>query len=282
MPTGIISGGRKESKISTSHPIMKWSWIRDNLLPPLLRKVLTRADRRREEIERFRLLYGQFAGEGDLCFDIGANLGNRVRCLRALGCRVVAVEPQSFCLRRLRKDFGNDCAVVIVPKAAGAGPGSATMRTSAVHVLSTLSDAFVDRTRASGRFVAIEWSGEEKVEVTTMDALIAEHGLPRFVKVDVEGFEPQVLAGLSQAVQGVSFEWTPELPDNALACIRRLVELGRYEFNYSWGESMQLARPAWLDEAAMTRVVEEFAGENQMFGDIYARLRHDSGARSRA
>ena len=258
---------------------MKWTWIRQQLLPPLVTRVLTRGERRRQEIERFRTLYGQFVRGGDLCFDIGANLGNRLRCFRAMGCRVVAVEPQSFCLSRLRKEFGSDRAVTIVAKAAGAATGTATLRTSRVHVLSTLSDAFVDTTRSSGRFAAVEWSGQETVELTTLDALIAEHGLPRFVKIDVEGFEATVLAGLSQPVPALSFEWTPEMPDNALGCLERLAGLGDYEFNYSWGELMRLARPAWLDAAAMRRVVGEFAGENQMFGDIYARLRPQAGTR---
>ena len=252
---------------------MTATWIRDNLLPPLLKRALTRGQRRKEEIERFRTLYGSFVANGDLCFDIGANFGNRVRCMRALGCKVVAVEPQGLCLRRLRKEFGEDRHVILEPKAAGAAPGTAIMRTSEVHVLSTLSDAFVQKTRASGRFAAVTWSGEETVAVTTLDALITAHGMPRFVKIDVEGFESEVLAGLSHRVPALSFEWTPEIPENSLSFLSRLTGLGNYEFNYSWGESMRFARSTWLDELAMKRVVEEFAGENQMFGDIYARLR---------
>lgn len=248
------------------------NWIYSNLLPPLLRRALTRGERRRAEIERFRGLYQQFGSAGDLCFDVGANLGNRVRCFRALGCRVIAIEPQSFCLRALQKEFGRDDQVKIVPVALGAAPGTAKLKTSKVHVLSTLSPSFVEKTRESGRFAAVSWSGEEEVKLTTLDALIAEHGMPRFVKIDVEGFESEVLAGLSQAVPGLSFEWTPEIPGNASACIERLGKLGSYEYNYSWGESMRLARPQWLSPEAMLRVIDEFAGENQMFGDIYARL----------
>jgi hypothetical protein len=112
-------------------------WIYRNLLPPLLTRVLTRGARRREEIGRFRELYGQFAAEGDLCFDIGANLGNRVRCFRAHGCRVVAVEPQSFCLGKLRKEFAGDPQVTIVPAALGAAAGRATIGEEMLHNIET-------------------------------------------------------------------------------------------------------------------------------------------------
>lgn len=252
-------------------------WIVRNLLPPILARAMTRAERRRAEVARFAEMYRGFVASGDLCFDVGANLGNRVRCMRALGCRVVAIEPQARCLAKLARAHGGDSGVIIEPVAVGSQEGSAVMRTSAVHVLSTLSDAFISSTRGSGRFDGVRWDGREEVRVTTLDALIERHGMPRFVKIDVEGYEGEVLGGLSRAVAGVSFEWTPEMPDNAHRCVARLLEIGDYEFNYSWGESMRLARTEWLDAAGMRRVVDEFAGERQLFGDIYARLKETGG-----
>lgn len=63
---------------------------------------------RRDEAHRQRALnlYGQFIRPGDLCFDIGANLGNRVALFLALGATVVAVEPQEICTRVLQLKFG--------------------------------------------------------------------------------------------------------------------------------------------------------------------------------
>ena len=247
--------------------------IADHLLPPLLNRWLGARAKDEREQAAFREFYAGFVKSGDLCFDIGANLGNRVRCFRAIGCRVVAVEPQASCRERLAKRFAADAGVILVPKAAGRAAGVATLHVSSIHVLSSMSDRFIRGTQESGRFRGVDWGRTEEVEVTTLDALIAEHGMPRFVKIDVEGHEVEVLAGLSQPVPALSFEWTPELYEQARDCIGRLMELGDYEFNLSWGESMQFSRPAWRSADSMLRVLEEFSGESLQFGDVYARLR---------
>lgn len=248
-------------------------WFLNNLTPPLLMRALTRGSRRREETKRFAGLYACFMREGDLCFDVGANLGNRIRAFRQLNCRVIAIEPQTSCLHKLRAEFQRDTGVVIVPLALGRTSGSAVMHTSDIHTLSTLSQDFISSTTTSGRFSGVQWSGRQEVQVSTLDRLIAEHGKPKFLKIDVEGHEAEVLAGLSQPIDTVSVEWTPEMPQSAIDCMRHLARLGDYEFNYSWGESMRLARLHWIDLNGILSLIEEFSGENQMFGDIYARIK---------
>ena len=252
---------------------MNWDHILRELLPPYVHRRLTRRHEEARKQALFRSFYGQFVGPGDLCFDVGANLGNRTRCFRMLGCRVVAIEPQARCLAALRAAFVADASVSIVGMAVGRSAGQGTLHVSPVHVLSSMSPDFIDSTRASGRFADVAWNAVESVTVTTLDALIQEFGKPKFLKIDVEGHELEVLSGLSAAIDAVSFEWTPELADSAIGCVQKLTELGDYEFNLSWGESMRFSRPAWRNAEGMIRVIEEFRGESLEFGDIYARLR---------
>lgn len=243
------------------------------LTPPALANRIGRIAREKRELETFCNFYGAFLTSGDLCFDIGANLGNRTRCFRHLGCKVVCVEPQASCFRQLQRRFGGDPGTVLVHKALGSVPGRATLHVSPDHVLSTLSQAFIDRTSSSGRFATARWDRAEDVAVTTLDQLVAEHGIPKFIKIDVEGYESEVLAGLSCAVPALSIEWTPELSDNARRCLRHLAELGEYEFNVSWGESMRFYRPHWRALESMLALIDELDGEAQLFGDIYARVK---------
>lgn len=252
---------------------MRLQRIVERLMPPALAWRLGRAASEKREQELFGRLYREFLTGGDLCFDIGANLGNRTRCFRQLGCEVVAVEPQAKCFRKLSQVFGDDKKIRLVQAAVGRQPGHATLRVSTDHVLSTLSQAFIDGTTESGRFATARWDRTEEVALVTLDQLIAEHGMPRFIKIDVEGHEAEVLGGLSRAVPALSIEWTPELTENARQCLLHLADLGDYEYNLSWGESMRFSRLQWRSLESMLVVIDEFAGETQLFGDIYARLR---------
>src|SRR3972149_2335437 len=68
-------------------------------------------------------LYRRFLKPGDLAFDIGAHVGDRVASFRRLGARVVAVEPQPQLARLLRVLFVFDRQGAIEPGAVGRTKG---------------------------------------------------------------------------------------------------------------------------------------------------------------
>jgi FkbM family methyltransferase len=225
---------------------------------------------------RLKRLYAPFVAREALCFDIGAHAGNRVRCWRGLGARVVAVEPQPDFVRILERLFGNDPAVSIVPIAVGCEAGEADLLVSErTPTVTTLSRDWIERIGASPSFRGIAWRKGPTVPVTTLDALIAQFGVPAFVKIDVEGLELAVLEGLSQPVRALSFEYLPAARDVAAACIDRLCALGRYRFNWSVGETHRLVESKWLDAETMRKRLSTLP-ENARSGDVYA-LRVEAG-----
>lgn len=221
---------------------------------------------------RLRRIYGQFVGRGDLVFDIGAHVGNRVRAFAALGCRVVALEPQPDFARVLRAFYGHSSQVVVVESAVGAAVGRGSLSLSErTPTVTTLATEWRAAREKDPEFAGVHWNRRVEVETTTLDGLIARFGVPAFVKIDVEGGEPAVLAGLGQPVPALSFEYLPRALPEAEDCLARLAALGSYRFNWSSGEFNQLVSDGWLDAPTMLATLRTPAAQRRS-GDIYARL----------
>ena len=221
---------------------------------------------------RLRVLYANFVRAGDLVFDIGAHAGNRVRALASLGCRVVALEPQPDFAWLLRKLFGRSPRVVVVEAAVGDRSGRVLLSLSErTPTVTTIAAAWRDARARDPDFARVQWNRQLEVEMTTLDRLIERFGVPAFVKIDVEGSEPAVLAGLGLAVPALSFEYLPRVLEEVQVCVSRLTALGPYRFNWSVGESNRLASDRWVDGTELLATLRTPAAQRRP-GDVYARL----------
>ena len=222
--------------------------------------------------------YTQFVSPGDLCFDVGAHVGNRLRALSRLGARVVALEPQPQCMRLLRRWYGHQPNIELVEQAVGSAGGTRTLFVSErTPTVTTLSRDWIRAVGATPGFAGVRWDRSIPVRVTTLDELIARYGEPAFCKIDVEGAELDALRGLSHPLKVLSFEYIPAAIDTAVGCVSRLGELGRYEYNWSPGELPRLRSPVWLGPAQITELLRRMPMRERS-GDVYARRLDRAGA----
>jgi FkbM family methyltransferase len=217
-------------------------------------------------------LYRSFVRRGDLVFDVGAHVGDRVACFRRLGARVVAVEPQPVIAKVLNLFYGRSADVSIEMEAVGRRAGTISMMINTDNpTVSSVSSAFVSAACDAPGWEGQRWTKSVTVPVTTLDALIEKYGAPAFIKIDVEGFEEEALAGLTRAAKALSFEFTTIQRGIALACVERCIAIGYTRFNAVLGESQNFVTADWVDGQEIMRWLTELPSTANS-GDIYAAL----------
>ncbi|MBO0952312.1 FkbM family methyltransferase [Fibrella forsythiae] len=261
---------KKIINLLTDYQQLRLKYIQKKLFPTANQRLeLVREKIQREKMIKF---YGNFIKAGDLCFDVGANLGNRIEPFLSLSANVVAVEPQEACARFLRHKFNDQIELEVV--GLGESEGTKDFYIADTHTLSTFSSEWIN-TMKQHRFEGYNWRKPVKLTMTTLDKLIARYGVPAFIKIDVEGYELNVLNGLSEPVQMISFEYAvPEQTEKLIACIDRVsANKSTIECNFCVSETMEFALPEWLTPNQMKTYIQTSEFSQTDFGDIYIRLK---------
>lgn len=161
-----------------------------------------------------------------LVFDVGANEGFVTDIFLKLQYKVVAIEPDEDNLNILRSRFKNNKNLTIEPFALGKQDGAERIYTPLKqHALTTLSKKWKTIVESKQHEDCDEFTKEEKyIQTTTLNKLIEKYGHPGYVKVDAEGYESEILKGLSYSIPLLSFECIlPEFYQETLDCMRCLI-----------------------------------------------------------
>jgi FkbM family methyltransferase len=217
-----------------------------------------------------RQFYSMFIKKGSLVFDIGANVGEHSRCFLSLGAHVVAVEPLPANADLLRNTLRPKNRFQIIQAAAGADFSESTLHVSNHTNLCTLSDHWLDTAKTSERFCGVSWTTDIRVPVIPIHSLVSKYGQPDFIKIDVEGFEEQVLDGLKELPAALSFEFNTESLDAATACLAKPCFSDESKFAFYIGEPKKEGLSRWMSRNEIASEIRKISYGQQTYGDILA------------
>lgn len=221
------------------------------------------------KINKVANFYSSFIKPGDLCYDVGANVGDRTAALLQIAAQVIAIEPQPSCAKKIRKRFQNK--ITILETGLSDKPGEIELYLTRTSTIASMNKKWINSVKQQ-RFKKYNWNHKVKVPLTTLDKVIASYGKPKFIKIDVEGFELNVLKGLHHKIDYICFEYVPEIIQIATACVDRLMSLSLdYKFNWSERETMVFGLKDWVNGEEMKNLLSQTQG-SLTFGDVYAKI----------
>ena len=178
-----------------------------------------------------------------LIYDIGCNKGDFTDCY-ADTCRVISVEADKRTYLKCKDRFVNNPNVTVINRLVSSVSNKETdFWQCNWSVASSASKDWVFNGRFSGKK---DWS-KVKVESITLDDLIDTYGVPDLIKIDVEGFELEVLKGLSGKAGIIAFEWSEEIWHKTIKCIEHLKSIGYTKFDYQYRDKPFKTDYNWQD-----------------------------------
>lgn len=213
--------------------------------------------------------HSQFINPNDIVFDIGGNIGNYAQIYKDLGAKVICLEPQPYCISKLKERFKDTKDITIVQKGVSDKVGELELNLDSKNpATATFSEEF----KNDGPFSNRKWDKKIKVPVTTLDILIKEYGIPTYCKIDVEGFEYNVLKGLTKAIKCISFEYSYSLIDTVKKCLTHLERLGKPIYNLCfYNKPTKFVLSSWTE--SKEEVLNKILNSKKAFaGDIFVRF----------
>lgn len=210
-----------------------------------------------------RKFYSKLINQNDLCFDIGANKGEKSKLFLNIGAKVIAFEPQSSCHTYLKQIHHKNFEYL--PIAVGANNETKELHLANHIEVATLSNEFIAYFKNDSLF----WNGLEKVNVKKLDDLIKQYGIPDFCKIDVEGYELEILTNLNHTLPLIEFEFTGGFISNTIKIIE-LLNQSNTVYNFNLNEQPKFELNHWISNTKMISIVKNLSTD-RLHGNIFVK-----------
>jgi FkbM family methyltransferase len=203
-----------------------------------------------------------------LVIDIGANVGNTVEQFLLCSEKVICFEPNPTLAKDLINRFYNR-PVVVDERGVSNKKGKQIFNIANANTISTFSDDWIHNSRFTYSY---NWDRTVEVETITLDEIIDEYGVPDYVKIDIEGYEYEVLTSFSKLLPETvfAFEWAEEQKNKIHLILEHLLKIGYDKFSHTEADSIKLDSDIEWKSYNDFKLLEELNPEKkEKWGMIY-------------
>ena len=189
-----------------------------------------------EEYNFYKNLIQKINYKNDLIIDVGANVGNKSNLFSKLADKVLAFEPSTSIFPILKHRYKNSNVEVFNCALGSDNTNLDFYELKGNEWYSSLSKKHIETTVTERKVINPDLIKNKQVIVEKIENFIKKYGIPIYIKIDVEGYEYEVIRGLETAVPLISFEANlPEFCQESINCINYLSSISsdKYMFNFT-------------------------------------------------
>ncbi len=225
---------------------------------------------RKVELNFYKDFLRSYPSKNNLIFDVGANMGHKSVVFSKLAKKVVAFEPSEKLFDHLKSRFHNS-NVSVFNYALGSTVSEAEIYlVEDNEAYNSLNRKHIETTAASRGIANLDTVKRKKIKVEVLENFILRYGVPKYIKIDVEGYELEVLKGIQSVVPLLSFEANlPEFYPETTKAIEYLAKISKDRYIYNFANDN-----FFLEDVFMSKVeaMEYIKDTKFIYLEIYARL----------
>lgn len=190
-----------------------------------------------------------------ILLDVGANVGLYTDANFDKFDTFILVEANPALAEKLKNKYKNkpNCHIV---SGIVSNKEKETFYIANVDTISTADIEWVEKSRFSNTTV-FRWHPIEGIPTITLDNIISTYGEPSLLKIDVEGYEYNVLLSLTKKIPMLCFEWSEEKKEELLLTLEHLQKLGftKYYIQYKDEYTFRVKDNEWEDYSTVYNLI---------------------------
>lgn len=191
-----------------------------------------------EEPNFYKKFLKSHPAKNNMIFDVGANMGHKSIIFSRLAKKVVAFEPSEKLFDFLQKRFGNSNVILFNYALGNTVSDLDFYVVENNEAYNSLNKKHIETTTTLRGIATINTIKHKKIKVEIVENFIKKLGIPKYIKIDVEGYEHEVIKGLKTPVPLLSFEVNlPEFCNESIQSINYLDKIScqNYMYNFATG-----------------------------------------------